>query len=116
MHESTAGGLCSTFWKLLPRPTDGPDADTTYNSQVLARCACGGLGIASRKACNAGGRSGYGVPGAQLLFMPSKLQQLLHMRLTCTSATTLAAPPVFMQSTYIFEHTFEDGTPLLLWM
>ncbi|KAI7840698.1 hypothetical protein COHA_005620 [Chlorella ohadii] len=52
LHESTAGGMCSTFWRLLPQPTDGPGADTTYNSQ----------------------------------------------------------------STFIFEHRFADGTPLLLWM
>ncbi len=34
LHESTAGGMCSTFWRLLPQPTDGPGADTTYNSQA----------------------------------------------------------------------------------
>lgn len=41
MHESTAGGMCSTFWKLLPRPTDGAGADTTFNSQARGWGACG---------------------------------------------------------------------------
>lgn len=33
LHESTAGGMCSTFWRLLPAPAHGPLAGTTYDSQ-----------------------------------------------------------------------------------
>lgn len=47
LHESTAGGMCSTFWRLLPQPTDGPDADTTYNSQARHAAADGNCQLQS---------------------------------------------------------------------
>jgi hypothetical protein len=34
LHESTAGGMCSTFWRVLPQPSHGTQAGTTYDAQV----------------------------------------------------------------------------------
>lgn len=34
LFVSEAGGLCSSDWRLLPRPSHGPRANTTYDSQV----------------------------------------------------------------------------------
>ncbi|KAI3423861.1 hypothetical protein D9Q98_009695 [Chlorella vulgaris] len=33
LHESTAGGMCSTFWRVLPQPSHGTQAGTTYDAQ-----------------------------------------------------------------------------------
>ena len=43
LHQSTAGGMCSTFWRDLPQPTHGPQADTTFDAQV-----CAGAGLSAR--------------------------------------------------------------------
>jgi hypothetical protein len=40
LHESTAGGMCSTFWRLLPQPSHGPLGGTTYNAQACGGCGC----------------------------------------------------------------------------
>lgn len=33
LHQSTTGGMCSTFWRDMPRPSHGPEADSDYQSQ-----------------------------------------------------------------------------------
>ncbi|KAL4447267.1 hypothetical protein ABPG77_007300 [Micractinium sp. CCAP 211/92] len=33
LFESEAGGLCASNWRLLPRPSHGPSANTTYDAQ-----------------------------------------------------------------------------------
>lgn len=34
LFEAEAGGLCASNWRLLPRPSHGPRANTTYDAQV----------------------------------------------------------------------------------
>ena len=42
LQRSSAGGMCSTFWIDLPRPTHGPEEDADYQSQVSLHWGCRG--------------------------------------------------------------------------
>lgn len=100
LHRSTSladGGLCSTFWQLLPRPTHGPLADTTYNSQARGACKWN-----AASPCFALAPAGCAPAGG-----------------SCRSPPAALAPPTpkqHMQSTFIYEHRFADGEQLLIWM
>lgn len=39
LFGSEAGGMCGSPWLLLPRPSHGPKANTTYNAQVGGFCS-----------------------------------------------------------------------------
>ena len=86
LHRSAAGPLCGSFWLTLPQPSHGPQADICFNAQV---------------PWDGGACVGSSWSSLQL-----------------TSTHTLPAPscPTPAQSTFIYEHRFEDGEPLLLWM
>lgn len=105
LHRSTSlvdGGLCSTFWQLLPRPTHGPLADTTYNSQASGECAASGglpLALLGKRGLAAAGC----MPPASCLHPPP-------------SAGTHLFPHHVLQSTFVYEHWFADGELLLIWM
>lgn len=47
---------------------------------------------------------------------PPNIPLLLPGGQTCTSSRSRSSLHLLLQSTFVFEHTFEDGTPLLLWM